>query len=69
LLSIKVEKADMSFFSKYYLSTPVRMEQQIQISKEDFCSISDDSRLILEITPYSQIMLRLTNNEKQIIFH
>ena len=69
LLSIKVEKTDMSFFSKYYLSTPVRLEQQIQISKEDFYDISDDSRLILEITPHSQSMLRLTNNEKQIIFH
>lgn len=69
LLSIKVEKTDMSFFSKYYLTTPIRAEQQIQISGEDFYSILDDSRLVLEITPYSQSILRLTNNEKQITFH
>jgi hypothetical protein len=69
LLSIKIEKTDMSLFSKYYLTTPIRQKQQIQISGEDFQIILDDSRLVLEITPYSQSVLRLTNNEKPVSFH
>jgi hypothetical protein len=68
LLSIKVEKSDMSFFNKYYLGTPVRTKQQVLVEKDDFHNIQEDSRLVLEIAPYSQTILRITNNEQPVIF-
>lgn len=69
LLYIKPEKSDMAFFNKYYISIPIRNKQQVQINRDDFYSITNDSNLILELAPESQNILRLTNNGKQITFY
>ena len=69
LLYIKPEKSEMAFFNKYYISTPIRNKQQVQINKDDFYSITNDSDLIVELAPESQNILRLTNNGNQITFY
>jgi len=69
LLYIKPEKTEMAFFNKYYITTPVQKKQQVQIDSEDFNNITGQSDLILEIAPHSQIILRLTNNGKEIRFY
>jgi len=69
LLAIKPEKTEMAFFNKYYITTPVQKKQQVQIDREDFNNITVHSHLILEMAPNSQIILRLTNNEKEIRFY
>lgn len=60
LLYFIPEKNEMAFFNRYYLSTPVMKKQQIEVSREDFYRIPAGEKLILEMTPYSQIMLRFT---------
>lgn len=59
----------MAFFNKYYISTPIRKKQQVQIAKDDFHSITDNSPLILELAPDSQSILRLVNNGKEIKYY
>jgi hypothetical protein len=69
LLHIKPEKTEMAFFNRYYISTPIRIKQQVQIDKDDFHSINDSNPLILELAPYSQSILRLVSNGKEIRYY
>jgi len=69
LLYVKTEKTDMSFFNKYYVTTPIFKKQQLSVSKEDFYNISDNDPLILELTPHSLEILKITSNGKEISFY
>jgi len=62
-------KSAMPFFHKYYLSTPLYKNQQVEISREDFESIPDGRELCLEAGPSSVFILRLRNGEKDIRFY
>lgn len=62
-------KSAMPFFKKYYLSTPLYKNQQVEISREDFESIPDNQELCLEVGPSSMYILRLRNNSKEIKYH
>jgi hypothetical protein len=69
LLSVNPEKTDMGFFNKYYITTPIFKKQQLSVSKDDFYMISNNDPLILELTPHSLEILKITSNEKQILFY
>ena len=69
LLFFKPVKNPMAFFNKYYLSTPLYQNQQIEISREDFDSIHDNDELYLEVGPNSTFILRLCNGDKEIRYH
>jgi hypothetical protein len=66
LLHFMPEKTDMSAFNRYFLSTPVFKKQQVEITKEDFYAIPNGIPLILEMAAHSNIVLRFTNNGKEI---
>lgn len=69
LSSVSAEKTDMGVFNKYYITTPIFKKQQLFVSKDDFYMISNSDPLILELAPHSLEILRITSNEKQIIFY
>jgi len=69
LLYFKPAKNPMDFFNKYYLSTPLYQNQQIEVSRDDFNSISDDAELHIEVGPNSQHILRLCNGNKEIRYY
>jgi hypothetical protein len=69
LLFFKPVKNPMAFFNKYYLSTPLYQNQQIEVSREDFNSISDYDELHLEVGPNSTFILRLCNGDKEIKYY
>jgi hypothetical protein len=66
LLYFKPVKNPMAFFNKYYLSTPLFQNQQIEVSRDDFESIHDNDELHLEVGPESTFILRLCNGNKEI---
>ena len=59
----------MGFFNKYYITTPIFKKQQLSVSKDDFYMISNNDPLILELAPHSLEILKITSNEKQILFY
>lgn len=69
LLFFKPVKNPMAIFNKYYLSAPLYQNQQIEVSREDFDSISDTDHLCLEVGPNSTVILRLLNGEKEIRYY
>lgn len=69
LLFFKPVKNPMAFFNKYYLSTPLYQNQQIEISREDFESINDNDELTLEVGPNSTCIFRLCNGNKEINYY
>ena len=62
-------KNPMAFFNKYYLSTPLFQNQQIEVSREDFDSITDHDELHIEMGPRSTYILRLCNGDKEIKYY
>ena len=69
LIYIKPEKTEMAFFNKYYISTPIRKKQQVQIDRDDFHNITDNNSLMLELAPHSQAILRIVSNGKEIKYY
>jgi hypothetical protein len=69
LFFFKPVKNPMAFFNKYYLSTPLYQNQQIEVSREDFESIHDNDELHLEVGPDSTFILRLCNGNKEIKYY
>jgi len=69
LIQINPEKTEMAFFNKYFITTPIFKKQQVQVEKADFYNISDDKPLVLELAPYSQAILRFTNDGKEITYY
>jgi hypothetical protein len=69
LLFYKPVKSPMVFFGKYYLSTPLYQNQQVEISQKDFESISDDAELCIEIAPNSIYIFRLTNGNEELQYY
>lgn len=67
-LNFKVEKNDMSAFSRYYIIIPVRKNQEIQVSAEDFHAINASELLTLEIAPRSCMILGLLQKNRFIDF-
>jgi hypothetical protein len=59
-------KNKMAYFNRYYLSTPLFSNQQIEVSSGDFEMIADSALLCLETGPKSQIVLRLCEGVKEI---
>ncbi|MBS1574236.1 MAG: hypothetical protein JST09_02935 [Bacteroidetes bacterium] len=64
----KPQKNAMSFFNKYYLSTPLYENQQIEIGLENFEKINNETELCLEIAATSFYVLRLRNGNQIIEF-
>jgi hypothetical protein len=62
-------KSAMPFFNKYYLSTPLYKNQQVEISREDFESIPGNQEICLEVGPVSVFILRLRNGERDINYY
>ncbi|WP_276503760.1 hypothetical protein [Terrimonas pollutisoli] len=69
LVYVNPEKTDMGFLNKYYITTPIFKKQQLAVSKEYFYMISNNGPLILELAPHSVEILKITSNEKQILFY
>jgi hypothetical protein len=69
LIYYKPAKSAMPFFNRYYLSTPLYKNQQIEISREDFESIPESNELCLEVGSNSTFILRLRNGEKEIKYY
>jgi hypothetical protein len=69
LLFFRPAKSEMAFFNRYYLSTPLYQNQQIEVSREDFASISDNDELCLEVGPHSNCIFRLCHRDKQINYY
>jgi hypothetical protein len=69
LFFFKPAKNPMAFFNKYYLSTPLYNNQQIEVSREDFENIATTDELCLEVGPASKYILRLMNREKEINYY
>jgi ABC-type antimicrobial peptide transport system permease subunit len=69
LLFFKPVKNSMAFFNKYYLSTPLYQNQQIEVSREAFESINDNDELHLEVGPDSTFIFRLCNGNKEIKYY
>lgn len=69
LLFFKSVKSPMAFFNKYYLSTPLYQNQQIEVSREDFDNITETNQLCLEVGPNSTFIFRLLNGEKEIKYY
>jgi hypothetical protein len=67
LIFYRPEKTAMALFNKYYITTPLRKYQQIQVNADDFNSISDHNDLCLEVGPNSVFVLRLLNGEKELL--
>lgn len=63
------DKNPMPFFNKYYLSSPLYNKRQIQVSREDFESIPDNTEICLEIGAVSQTVLRLQYNNRDLKFY
>lgn len=66
LIYYKPHKTEMALFRRYYISTPLYYNQQIEVSKADFESINEGNLLCLEIGPHSTYLLSLRNNGKKI---
>ncbi len=66
VLFFKPEKNPMAIFNKYFITTPVFNQQQIQVSLEDFDSIGDNNEICLEVAPNSTFILRFLNGEKEV---
>jgi hypothetical protein len=60
------EKTEMSVFSRYYISSPVQKQRQVQITYEDFYMIAHNDPVILELAPFSRTILRFTYKGKEI---
>src|ERR1051325_1040700 len=58
LIFYKPKKTAMAFFSRYYISSPLYNNQQIEVSKPDFDSINEEDLLCLEIGPCSTFLLK-----------
>jgi len=69
LIFYKPKKTEMAFFNRFYLSTPLYNNQQIEVSREDFYSIDETVLLCLEMGSDSNFILRLRNGEKKINFY
>jgi hypothetical protein len=69
LLFFKPVKNPMEFFNKFYLSTPLFENQQIEVSRGDFASIGDNDELYIEIGPSSTYILRLCHGNKVINYY
>ncbi len=69
LLFFKPVKNPMEFFNKFYLSTPLYENQQIEISREDFGRIGDNDELYIEIGQNSTYILRLCHGNKVINYY
>lgn len=66
LIYFQPKKSVMAFFNRYYISTPLFENQQIELSREDFDSVREDAELHLEVGSHSLLVLRLCNGERQI---
>ena len=66
LVFYRPQKTAMALFNKYYITTPLRKYQQIQVNENDFSSISNNNDLCLEIGPNSVFVLRLLNGNKEL---
>jgi hypothetical protein len=62
-------KLSMPPFKKYYISTPLFKNQQVEVSKEEFESLNKSEELCLEVAPCSFNVLRLTKDQKVIKYH
>jgi hypothetical protein len=62
----KPKKSAMPFFNRFYISTPLYKNQQIEVSKTDFDNITEEDLLCLEVAPCSTFLLKLRNKEKRI---
>jgi hypothetical protein len=56
-------------FKKYYISTPLYKNQQVEVSKDEFESLNESEELCLEVAPGSFNVLRLTKDQKVIKYH
>lgn len=66
LIFYRPEKIAMAVFNRYYLSTPLLIKRQIQITDTDFNMITDADELCLEVSKSSLIVLGLKKNDKKI---
>jgi hypothetical protein len=69
LLFFRPAKNPMAFFNKYYLSTPLYLNQQIEVNREDFERIGDNDELHIEVGPRSTYILRLCHGKNQINYY
>jgi hypothetical protein len=69
LLFFRPAKSEMAFFNRYYLSTPLYQNQQIEVSREDFAGIVDNDELCLEVGPQSNCIFRLSYRNKEIKYY
>lgn len=69
LLFFKPAKNPMTFFNKYYISTPLYQNQQIEVSHADFESINENNELCLEVAPSSTFIFRLCNGNNEIKYY
>jgi len=69
LIYYKPHKTAMSFFNRYYLSTPLFNCQQVEINSNDFNSISESEEICLEVGKVSLFVLGLKKGEKKINYY
>lgn len=62
-------KSAMAFFNRYYLSTPLFNNQQVEVSSEAFNSIAEHEEICLEAGKYSLFVLGLKKGDKKIDYH
>ncbi len=66
LLYFAAEKTSMEAFGKFYLTTPIRKQQQLQVEQDDFNSIPAGELVCLEIAGFSKCILGMSYREKQL---
>ena len=69
LLYFIPEKSKNAELNNYFLTTPLNKNQEVEISQEEFESLSEKTELCLEILPISVHVLRLTNGQKVIRYY